>query len=136
MTPETALQAAIVTILRDAGALDPLIGDKVFDEVPETAAPPYIYLGPINRTRFETGCDPLWTVRMRLYVISEDFGRLQGWDVIDAMARTLEGQFPDLSASGHAVQEPIRVIQAGDVVDPQALKSMFLDVTAVVARVS
>lgn len=139
MTPEIALQKAVVDILLAAPAVAAIVGDKVLDEVPHDrvpAKPPYVEIGAINRTRFE-GCAKAWTIRMRLYAASTEFGRAEAWDLADAMATALDD---DGASPPPALPEPfyimdsLRVIQAGDVVDPLQIKTVFVDLQAVVAR--
>lgn len=145
MAPEIALQSAIVDLLKADAAVAAIVGEKIFDQVPADRVPgepPYIEIGPINRTRFE-GCAKAWMIRLRLYATSTDFGRVQAWCLADAMADLLDDRdaeglpktAPTLPAP-YRILDALRVVQAGDVVDPLQIKAVFVDVQAVVARSS
>lgn len=135
MTLNEALQGALVDLLRADTALAALVGDNVFDEVPADGAgvaPPYVYLGPINLARVET-CGPAWTVRMRWFAESADYGRLEAWQVAEAVMDAIEDAEPALP-DPWSVAEPIRVTQAGDVIDPLNPKTVFVDLTTTVTK--
>lgn len=145
MSPEIALQSTIINLLAADAAITAIVGTNILDQVPADrlpASPPYIEIGPINRTRFE-GCTAGWLIRIRLYATSTDFGRVQAWDLADAMALLLDDRdgeglpkaVPTLPAP-YRILDSLRVVQAGDVVDPLQIKSVFVDVAAVVARSS
>jgi hypothetical protein len=134
MTPETALQEALIAVLRADPAVTALVGDNVFDEVPgDEAKPPHVYLGPVNRTRLEA-CRRTFTIRMRWFAESIDFGRLEAWEIADAVGEALEGLEPDLG-DAFACEEPIRITQAGDTIDPLEPKAVFIDCTTTVSRI-
>ncbi|KQP34302.1 hypothetical protein ASF27_01705 [Methylobacterium sp. Leaf102] len=134
------MQKAITDVLTANANVAARVGGRIFDEVPNdgTVAPPYVYLGPINRRRVPHDCAQIWTITARLYVISAEFGRQEAWDAIEAVVQALDGaDAPDLEfAAPFSIQEPLRVTQAGDVIDPLALKSVFLDLTTTIARES
>lgn len=141
MSPEIALQEAVVALLKADTDVAALVADRVFDEVPADrlpGTPPYIEIGPINRTRIE-GCGKSWLIRMRLFATSTEFGRVEAWALADAMILALDDDpergVPDLPAP-FAIADSLRVIQAGDVVDPLQIKSVFVDVQAIVSRSS
>jgi hypothetical protein len=140
MNSKQALQAAIVALLAADERLTALIGpDKVFDEIPEddrgnaTAEPPYVYFGPIGSGRVETGGFPASAVTARLYGVSTAFGRVEAWDIVEAMHLALEGQEPELAAP-FEIAAPLRFARDGDVIDPANPKAAFIDFTSTVVR--
>ncbi|RVU17499.1 DUF3168 domain-containing protein [Methylobacterium oryzihabitans] len=137
MTPETALLRVVTDALVADPAVAALVGDKVFDEIPNDrrgGAPPYVYVGPINRQRLYLECGTAWTVRVRIYAVTTAFGREQGWEVIEAVVQALDGRDDLTLPAPFSLQNRLDVTQAGDVVDPLAPKAMFLDLTTIVAR--
>lgn len=143
MAPEIALQSAIIDLLAADAAVKAIVGANILDQVPADrlpATPPYIEIGPINRTRFE-GCAGAWLIRVRIYATSTDFGRVQAWDLADAIATLLDDRDdeglpkPSLGLPApYRIVDALRVVQAGDIVDPLQIKSVFVDVQAVVSR--
>ena len=138
MTPETALLKAVVATLKGAAGVSALVGARVYDDVPDDRgnaerAAPYVYVGPINRSRIETGCDAQWNMRLRVYAISVAFGRLQAWDVANAASEALEGQLLTLDQPFHC-GDIVRVVQAGDVIEPSNPKATFIDIATIVAK--
>jgi hypothetical protein len=139
-SPEEALQDAIVTRLRDDVALAALVGNDVFDEVPgdEAGLRRYVYLGAMN-TRLPTdGSVPLecahdfWAVTLRIFSAgTDDFGRLGVWETANAVRASLHRAEPAL-AEPYCLVGPLMVSQAGDVLEPQGPKEVFVDVTALV----
>jgi hypothetical protein len=139
MSPEIALQTAVIDLLKADAAVAAIVGDGVVDEVPADREPdmPLVEIGPINRTRVE-GCGRAWLIRMRLFCTSIAFGRVEAWELADAVVLALDddperGPPPALSAPFH-IADSLRVVQAGDVIDPLQIKSVFVDVQAIVAR--
>jgi len=146
MSPEIALQSAVVDRLGADMAVMAIVAGRIFDQVPADRAPgepPYVEIGPINRTRFE-GCAAGWLIRMRLYATSTDFGRVEAWNLADAIVAALDDRIDETGAQAvealalaapFRILDSLRVVQAGDVVDPLQIKSVFVDVQAVIARV-
>ena len=137
MTPEIALQTAIVALLEASSSLTSLLGStKIFDQVPADAdrpTPPYVYLGPVNTQRLELGeCGEGQTIRARIFAVSTDFGRLEAWEVAHQVRLALNGAVPTL-AGDFQISDAIIVTQAGDVIEPENPKSVFIDVAATVA---
>lgn len=137
MTPETALIAAVQAALLAAPPVASKVGEKVFDEVPADdvpGKPPLVYIGPINRQRLnDPAGEAAWAMRMRLYVESAEFGRLEAWDITDAVSECLEGSELALAAPFECV-DVLRVIQAGDVFDQDGFKTVFLDVGTTIQK--
>jgi Protein of unknown function (DUF3168) len=133
VTPAIALREAIFALLKGSAAVVALCAagvDGVHDQVPAGPAPasaPYVYLGPVNRTRIETGGEPAWEWRLRLFVIATDFDRDTAWELAEAVIDALEGEQPAL-AGGHELFDLLRVRQAGDVIEPVNPKAVFVDV--------
>ncbi|ACL56991.1 DUF3168 domain-containing protein [Methylobacterium nodulans] len=140
MTPETALLGEVRRLLKADAGVTALVAGKVFDAVPNDRRPgqeaPYIYAGPINRQRVYLECGTAWQIRMRIYAVTTTSGRDQGWEVIEAIVQALDGKDADVVTipAPFSLQNRLDVTQAGDVVDPLAPKSMFVDLTTTIAR--
>lgn len=133
MTPEIALINAIRMLLKTDSATGALVGQNVFDQIPSQQQPPYVYIGPAGRTRIVMDCYQVWTVRVRLYAISTGYGRSEDWEIAEAVIQALD--FQDLTlADPYFQQEPLKINQAGDVIDPTAPKSVFVDISTTIAK--
>lgn len=133
MTPEIALINAIRTLLKADASVGALVGQNIFDQIPSQQQPPYVYIGPAGRTRIVMDCYQVWTVRVRLYAISTGYGRSEDWEIAEAMVQALDLQELSL-ADPYFQQEPLKITQAGDVIDPTAPKSVFVDISTTIAR--
>jgi hypothetical protein len=133
MTPEIALINAIRTLLKTDVPVGALVGQNIFDQIPSQQQPPYIYIGPAGRKRIVMDCYQVWTVRVRLYAISTGYGRSEDWEIAEAMVQALDLQELTL-ADPYFQQEPLKITQAGDVIDPTAPKSVFVDISTTIAR--
>jgi hypothetical protein len=131
MTPEIALLNAIRTQLK-TNAIDG-IGQNVFDQIPTDIPPPYVYIGAAGRTRIVLDCYQAWAVRLRIYVIYTSWNRTQVWEAAEAAIQSLD-LVTFMLPSPYFQEEPLKIIQAGDVVDPNAPKSVFVDLSATIAR--
>jgi hypothetical protein len=149
VTPETALIALLRDVLKANSAIAALVGHKVYDEIPDDnsadAKAPYIYVGPVNTLPAVTNCDDLYTLRIRLYAVSTKWSRTELWALIHAIRKALNRQ-TDRSlvalnaafvlAAPFVLQDQILAGQAGDVIDPEAPKSAFIDMTTSIAEAS
>lgn len=136
LSPILPLRDAIRDLLRADAGFRAIAGNRMYDEVPTAKAQtPYGYVGPMRRSRFDVGCGLAWTVQARLYAVSTASGRTEAWSLIDAMSAALEGveEFTPALASPFRLQKMIEVTQAGDVIDPLQAKSVFLDLTTIIA---
>jgi hypothetical protein len=133
MTPEIALINAIRTLLKADVSVGALVGQNIFDQIPSQQQPPYVYIGPAGRARIVMDCYQVWMVRVRLYAISTGYGRSEDWEIAEAMVQALDLQELSL-ADPYFQQEPLKITQAGDVIDPTAPKSVFVDISTTIAR--
>jgi hypothetical protein len=134
VTPEIALINAVRTLLKnDGGVLALVDASKIFDQVDEKTKAPYVYVGPAGRQRIISDCGQVWTVRLRVYAISSEYNRNEDWDLAEATVQALDQQEPIL-ADPFVLNDRLNVTQAGDVIDPNAPKSVFVDLTATIAR--
>jgi hypothetical protein len=133
MTPEIALINAIRTRLKADSSVTALATRGIFDQVPEGTASPYVYIGPVSRTRIEMDCYQLWSIRIRIYAISTGYNRNEDWEIIEAVVQSLDMQELELT-DPYSQEAPLKVTQAGDVIDPNAPKSVFVDITSTIAR--
>ncbi len=143
MTPELALRDVLIALLKADPAVAAFVGDRIDDEVPSDAQgrtarglPAYIYLGPMSRQRIRQDCAQIWTMRARLYAISDEWGRSQAWDIVEAVVQALDdkGEADFVLPAPFVISENLHVTQAGDVVDPLAPKSVFVDLTTTIIR--
>lgn len=140
LAPILPLRDAIRALLRADPGFKAIAGNRIYDDVPVStkANPtitPYAYVGPMRRSRYDGGCGLVWTVQARLYAVSTESGRTEAWSLVDAMSAALEGveEFTPALASPFRLQKMIEVTQAGDVIDPLQAKSVFLDLTTIIA---
>lgn len=135
MTPELALRDAVLGLLRGSAAVADLVGGRIRDDVPsdnEPDDPPWLYMGPINTQRLEMGCNPAWSLKLRVFAESTAYDRDQAWTIARAAIRAVDGAEPPLEA-GFA--DRLAVAQAGDVIAPNTIKTVFFDVTATLVDV-
>jgi hypothetical protein len=159
-----ALQAdAAVAAILGGRIYDEAPRDKRSDSA-DLVASPWAYLGPIAGNRVESDCGPGWLLRIRIYAASTDFGRDQAWDAMNAMLDAVESEtfpltarglaqdvFPMLESDGDQLigsdgaalysslprafqAQQLRVMLAGDVVDPTTPKLVYADLSAIVAK--
>ena len=133
MTPEIALINAVRARLKADSAVTALVGSSTFDQVPDQTAPPYIYIGPAGRVRIPIDCGQVWTVNLRIYAISSGYGRDEDWEIVEAIVQSLDLQDLDLAAP-FTMQQAIQINRAGDVIDPSAPKSVFVDIQTTIGR--
>ena len=89
--PALPLQAALVASLRGDSAVAALVDARVFDEVPQQAAFPYIALGDLQGLVFRAdqyrGTDATWT----LHAWSRAQGSVEVKQILAAMREALDG---------------------------------------------
>lgn len=136
-SPREALLAAVVDLIKADPSIAAFPGLavgaelKVFDQVPEATAGPYVYVGPINFTRLAQGdCGRAATVRLRIFAVSVAFGRLEAADLGFLVAAALDGVTPALGPGLAATS--LEVVQDGDVIEPIDPKAVFIDLETVV----
>lgn len=143
MTPELALRDIIIELLNASPAVMDAVQGRIYDEVPSDTQgrtqrhlPAYIYIGPMNRTRIRQDCAQMWTMRARIYVISDGWGRTEAWDTAEAVVQAVDekGEADFTLAPPFVISEDLHVTQAGDVIDPQSPKSVFVDITTTIIR--
>lgn len=136
LSPIIPLRDALREHLRRDPAFKGLASGRIYDEVPTAKAQaPYAYIGPMRHTRLEIGCGRAWTVQARIFAVSTENGRAEVWSLADAMTAALDRlEAEDLPlADPFRLQKMIEVTQAGDVIDPLQAKSVFLDLTTIIA---
>jgi hypothetical protein len=139
MNAVSALKAAVVAQLRADAGVAALVGPRIYDEVPSDsrgdqadAVAPWVYLGPVNLQRLEHGAAKAWVATMRLYCITLDPGRDSAWGLAGAVSLALDQTQPVL-ASGFTLIDEFKEIAAGDVIEPDRPKSVFLDIRVAIA---
>lgn len=126
-------KALVSALLADIG-VSQSVGQRVFDVPPLdrrdgttlNAKTPFIYVGPISRVRLASGLSPSWTMRLRIYVVTDEAGRDQAWEIIEAVSQRLDLHEMELPAdAGRCVQW--RLVSDGDIVDPLAPRQSFAE---------
>lgn len=56
MSPVLELQGAVVAALKSYAPLTAIVGARIYDEVPTSAAFPYVSLGPTNEVQVDADC--------------------------------------------------------------------------------
>ena len=105
--PSLALQSAIVAALKDSNELTGLVGERVYDRVPEAARFPYINYGEDQVIEADAdGGDclmPGFEVFITIHVWSRAVGRAEAKRIGGAARTALHGAA--LSVSGFALHE-------------------------------
>ena len=136
LSPILPFRDAIRAHLRADAGFKALAENRIYDDVPAAKGTvPYAYIGPMRRQRLEIGCGQGWTVQARIFVVSTGSGRTEAWALADAISAALDGveAFDPPLAEPFRLQRTIEVMQAGDVIDPLQAKSVFLDLTTIIA---
>ena len=136
----TAFSDAIFAILKaDSGVLAALGGKpQVYDVVPQKnvgIVMPWVYLVPAGTKRLEDGCCRGWEIRLRIFCATSDFKRDTAWTIADAVDLALDHQSPVLDpASGFSLSDDLRMVESGDIIDPDKPRAVFVDVIGHVFR--
>lgn len=137
MTPEIALRDQVGVLLRASSAVTALVQKKIRDDVPSDALAdklPWICMGPISVRRVEMGnCLPAWAITLRVLAESSEFNRDEAWTIARAAIRALEGAEPPADLG---FTDRLTITNAGDVIDPGKIKTVFLDVSCTLVDVA
>ena len=133
MSAALDVRTALIALLQADSAVAQLVSTRVYDEVPRDdrgnpstdLTSPWIYVGPIQQTRFEEGYAEAWTVRVRIYAASLAFGRTGAWELGDAIKTAVE--LKPLSLTDWTVPL-MRIVNMGDIPPPANPKQVFLDI--------
>lgn len=91
MSAALALQAALVARLRGSAPLSALLGaEKVFDDVPQGTAPPYVALGGIATRAWDTQTSAGHEHDVTLDAWTRAAGRKPALDILAAIETALE----------------------------------------------
>ncbi len=101
-TPANALQAAIYTRLNGYSTLTSLIGsNQVFDNVPETAAPPYVLVGDDTAIDWSTKNLNGWETTITIHCWDyEKSGRKSVKAIMSAIYDALHDQNTNITVTG------------------------------------
>lgn len=112
-TPDNALQAAIYTRLNGFAALTSAIGaNKVFDFVPESAAPPYVVIGEDTATDGDTKDRHGWEFTVTIHCWSfEAAGRKQVKTILSHVFDALHQQEDSVTVTGFVLVQIRREFQ-------------------------
>lgn len=101
MSPSFELQAAVVGALKASSALIELVADRVFDNVPTTAAFPYVSLGASWGAQADAECVEAVEIGFRVDVWSRTVGYGETHRIADAVRRALHNA--DLTLTSNAL---------------------------------
>ncbi|MBK3745622.1 DUF3168 domain-containing protein [Paraburkholderia aspalathi] len=99
-SPTLELQQALFSRLTTNAALIALIGDRVYDWVPENPTYPYVSFGPMDETSADADCVDAFEISMQLDVWSRSVGYEEARQVADVIRRALKA---DLSLTENAL---------------------------------
>lgn len=101
-SPNNALQTAIYTRLAGYSALTALVGNRIYDFVPQSATPPYVVLGDDTAIDWSTKTSNGWEATLTLHCWDfEKAGRKSVKAILSALYDALHRH--DLSVSGFAL---------------------------------
>lgn len=100
-SPSLELQIATVARLRSTAAVTALIGDRVFDHVPEKAEFPYVTVGEGDETSDDADCITGFEISLDIDVWSRELGFPEAKKITDAVRRALRS--PDLVITENAL---------------------------------
>ncbi len=83
--PDLELQGLVVNALKADAAVTALVGGRVYDRVPDTAAFPYIVYGPSDATSEDADCYTDFDVFAQLDVWSRYPGKTEAKKIADAV---------------------------------------------------
>lgn len=95
-----AVQQAIVAKLKGAAALTAIVGQRIYDDVPQGTAYPYIVVDDMTSVPFDTQGGVGAQVGVNIYCWSQYRGRKEVRQMMDAIYAALNRQA--LTISGHA----------------------------------
>jgi len=96
MSPSLELQGAIVARLKASAPVSALIGDRVFDAVPENAPFPYVSMGPSDELSEDTDCTTGFDITLQIDCWSRAVGFPEVKELSDAVRQALLGFEPAL----------------------------------------
>lgn len=100
-SPSLELQVAIVSRLKATPAVTAVIGDRVFDNVPEDADFPYVTVGDGDETSDDVDCINGFEISLDIDVWSRDVGFPEAKTISDAIRRALTS--PDITIPTNAL---------------------------------
>ena len=97
------LQQAVYSALTGDPAVQGLLGNpaRVFDHVPQGSAFPYLVIGEVSVTPFDTKTEAGLDQRLTIHTWSRYRGRKETKDIMAAVLAVLDGQ--SLAVSGHTL---------------------------------
>jgi hypothetical protein len=98
--PSWPLQQSVFAALSAHAPLTALVGqDRVFDDVPQATARPYVTLGPVTAQDWSTGSEPGTEHFISVHVWSDARGKRQTHEILGAIRAALHDQ--PLTLTGH-----------------------------------
>lgn len=100
-SPAYELQMAVVARLRATADLAPVVGNRIYDVVPDGAEFPYITLGTADETSDDADCIDAFELSMDIDIWSREPGFQQCKAISDAVRNALRS--PDLELATNAL---------------------------------
>jgi hypothetical protein len=100
-SPAYELQVAIVARLRATADLSSVVGNRIYDVVPDGAEFPYITLGTVDETSDDADCIDAFELSMDIDIWSREPGFQQCKTISDAVRNAL--RCPDLELATNAL---------------------------------
>ena len=88
-SPSLELQVAIVSRLRTTAAVTELVGDGIYDNVPEDAKFPYVTVGEGDETSDDVDCVKGFEIALDIDVWSQDVGFPEAKSISNAVRQAL-----------------------------------------------
>lgn len=134
--PTIIIRDAIKAVLAADPDITALVANRIHDRVPSPVkAWPFIAFGPMRFTRTEAGSDgPVLMTVHRIYTASTEYERDQAWALADFIERALDGINPALEGDFASCME-WRATLAGDIIEANQPKQVFVDISGAVMRV-
>lgn len=99
MSPSLDLQGAIVARLKASAPITALVGDRIFDAVPENASFPYVSMGPSDELSDDTDCTTGFDIAFQVDCWSRAVGFPEVKALSDAVRHALRGFEPALASN-------------------------------------
>lgn len=124
MSAELALRGALLALWKGDSNVGALIGDRLYDRVPDNPTFPYASFGPAQAIDLEVSCALRIEVIQDVHVWSRDVGQVEALRITEALRSTAiaADKAGSLSWSGYAIQS-VRVTSTQMLRDPDGLTS-------------
>lgn len=91
MSPSLELRASVVAALEGSAGVGALVGDRIYDHVPEGAVFPYLTLRVDNCTADDDACGNHWACAVSVHIWSRKKGRNHVEEIAGPVREALDG---------------------------------------------